>query len=95
MPGWRHPDLRFLCSDSPLDPLLVPQYGCSLELKSEEASAMVEGGLSRVFAHRISSQVPSGHVTSAGAQCLARLSGAPLQVPLHGYPGDQPLGPRT
>lgn len=58
MPDWRHPDLRFLCSDVPLDPLFMSQYGCSLELKSEEVSAMVEEYLSRVLSPRTIKPIP-------------------------------------
>lgn len=74
MPGWRHPDLRFLCSDAPLDPLLMPQYGCSLELKSEKAGAMVEEDLFRVFTHRISSRYPPGHVRGHSDLCWSTVS---------------------
>lgn len=38
-----------------LDPLLLPQDGCSCDLKPGEANAVVEENLPRVFAHRISS----------------------------------------
>lgn len=52
----------------------MPRYGSSLELKSEEASAMLEEDLSHVFAHRISSRVPLGHVRGHNDLCWSPVS---------------------
>lgn len=47
---------------TPLDPLLLPQDGCSCDLTPGEANAVVEANLPRVFAHRISSRfAATGH----------------------------------
>lgn len=52
----------------------MSQYGCSLELKSEEVSAMEEEYLSRVFAHGLSSQFPPSHVRGHSDLCWSTVS---------------------